>query len=97
MTTGNDDIIFNLFYLIRQVENALLYTDDANYITAQSNYKAPLWIYICGTLSDETPLTELKTLVKESLTQNHPSSNTAYQKLGYVKAGEITEFTMIQK
>lgn len=70
MIAGNDDIIFNLFYLIRQGENALLYTDDANYITAQSNYKAPLWIYICGKLSDEPPLAELKTLIKESLTQN---------------------------
>lgn len=70
MVTGNDDIVFNLFYLIRNSENAMIYTDDKHYIVAQSNYETPVWVYINGELKDNTVITELKELMKASIAQN---------------------------
>lgn len=46
MLSGNNEIIFNLISLIRSDENADIFTDDKSYLTAQSNPKAPLWIYL---------------------------------------------------
>lgn len=41
-----DAIPFNLLYLIREDQNALLLTDDVDCIVAQTNEKTPLWLYL---------------------------------------------------
>lgn len=82
MVTGNDDIVFNLFYLIRNSENAMSYTDGKNYIVAKSNYETPVWVYINGELKDNTVITELKELMK------------GYAKM---LVGEITEFAVVKE
>lgn len=79
MIQGNDEIVFNLFYLIKQDESASIYTNDISYITAQSNYKAPLWIYINENL-DKTALTEIKEIIKNSLSLNANVHINAQQK-----------------
>lgn len=57
MVTGNDEIVFNLFYLIRNNENAMIYTDGKHYIVAQSNYETPVWVYINGELKHNAVIT----------------------------------------
>ena len=46
MLSGDNEIIFNLISLIRSDENAMIYTDDKSYLTAQSNPCTPIWVYI---------------------------------------------------
>lgn len=41
-----DKIIYNLFYMIREKENAFITTDNTTYIIAQSNEHTPLWIWL---------------------------------------------------
>ena len=43
-----DAIPFNLLYLIREDPDALLLTDDAGCIVAQTNENKPLWLYLAG-------------------------------------------------
>ncbi len=45
MISGDNEIIFNLISLIRSDENAMIYTDDRSYLTAQSNPHTPIWVY----------------------------------------------------
>lgn len=45
MISGDNEIIFNLISLIRIDENAIIYTDDRSYLTAQSNPYTPIWVY----------------------------------------------------
>lgn len=45
LVQGNDEITFNLFYLVRGCEDARIYTDDKSYIVAQSNQYTPIWIF----------------------------------------------------
>lgn len=45
MVKGNDEIIYNLFYVIRTSQDPYIVTDDISYIFAQSNPNTPIWIY----------------------------------------------------
>lgn len=46
LVLSKKEYVFNLFYLIRSAENALMLTDDCTYIIAQSNKDTPMWIFI---------------------------------------------------
>lgn len=45
LVQGNDEITYNLFYLVRGCEDARIYTDDKSYIVAQSNVHTPIWVF----------------------------------------------------
>ena len=61
-----DAIPFNLLYLIREDQNALLLTDDAGCIVAQTNEKTPMWLYLAGEPADSLRR-ELVELIRERL------------------------------
>ncbi len=48
LVKGPDEIIYNLFYLIRDDLDSYLVTNDRTYILAQSNTKTPVWIFQNG-------------------------------------------------
>lgn len=48
LVKGPDEIIYNLFYLIREDLDSYLVTNDRTYILAQSNAKTPVWIFQNG-------------------------------------------------
>ena len=64
LVKGHDEIIYNLFYVIRSGENAFIVTDDRSYILAQSNPNTPIWIY-CNNKMDHTSECELVRLLCE--------------------------------
>lgn len=45
MISGDNEIIYNLISLIRSDADAIIYTDDVSFLTAQSNPFTPIWIY----------------------------------------------------
>ncbi|HEX3023357.1 MAG TPA: GNAT family N-acetyltransferase [Lachnospiraceae bacterium] len=54
LISGRYEYVFNLFYLIRSNEDALMITDDCTYIIAQSKRNTPLWIFVNDKANLET-------------------------------------------
>lgn len=76
LMTENDKILFNLFYLIADSENAFWVTDDKSYIIGQTNERLPMWIWIKDTL-DEGAEAEIKSVLLEKLAANPKLKITA--------------------
>ena len=58
LLTGDDGMVFNLVELIREQNNARLYTDGKSYLAAQSDAACPIWVYT-NALADELTEKEL--------------------------------------
>lgn len=77
-------IVFNLVAFIRGQDNAMLYTDGASYLTAQSSPNTPMWIYV-NPRADERTESELFEVLDSALNQN---------KTVRINAQEIAEKTL---
>lgn len=73
------EYVFNLFYLIRSDENALMLTDDCTYIIAQSSKDTPMWIFINEKANIDTEKDILQILVRQ-LTENSKLKLNAEEK-----------------
>lgn len=69
LVKGHDEIIYNLFYVIRAGENSFIVTDDRSYILAQSNPNTPIWIY-CNDKMNSASECELVGLLRERIELN---------------------------
>lgn len=74
-----DKIIYNLFYLIREKENAFTATDEATYIIGQSNESTPLWMWL-KEKPDGTIDKEIYDIVESRLLLNHNLKVVAHEK-----------------
>lgn len=54
LLTGDDGIVFNLVALIREQNNARLYTDGKSYLAAQSDAACPIWVYANAHADEQT-------------------------------------------
>ena len=69
MITGDNEIIFNLIFLIRSDKNAAIFTDDRSYIVAQTNLHTPIWIYLNDRADMETE-NELVQILSDLIEKN---------------------------
>lgn len=73
-----DKIIYNLFYLIREGDNAFFATDDSKYMIGQSNERAPLWMWL-KQIPDENVEKEICDIIKSRLVLNQNLQLNAYE------------------
>ena len=69
MISGDNEIIFDLISLIRSDADAMIYTDDKLYLTAQSNPFTPLWVCTIGK-PDAVAQEELKGILTKAIEDN---------------------------
>lgn len=69
LVKGRDEIIFNLFNMIRTCENATIFTDDRSYIVAQSNEYTPAWVFANDNFDDVT-IQEVTPILSDMLRKN---------------------------
>lgn len=69
LLTENDEILFNMFLMIRDDPKARLFTDDRHFILAQSNEKTPVWLWLSHD-PDESALSDVTQLLLDALQRN---------------------------
>lgn len=77
-----DRIIYNLFYLIREGDNAFFITDDSTYIIGQGNESAPLWMWL-KQIPEENVEKEICDIIESRLVLNQNLQLNAYE--GYAR------------
>lgn len=77
-----DRIIYNLFYLIREEDNAFFATDNSKYIIGQGNESAPLWMWL-KQIPDENVEKEICDIIESRLILNQNLQLNAYE--GYAR------------
>ncbi|MFA9378776.1 MAG: GNAT family N-acetyltransferase [Lachnotalea sp.] len=70
LVKGNNEILFNLFYSIRNNENAFMVTDDNLYIIVHSNLKSTMWIFL-NKIPDIKEENEICSIIYERLEINN--------------------------
>lgn len=65
----NEKILFNLFYLISDSEDAFWVTDEEFYIIGQTNERLAMWIWIKENTSEDV-LTDIEGVIEERLDLN---------------------------
>ena len=80
LMSENDKILFNIFYLISDSQNAFWITDDESYIIGQTNERLPMWIWVKENASADA-LTEIEKVIEERLVLNGKLSVTADEKM----------------
>lgn len=69
MISGDNEIIFNLISLIRSDADAMIYTDNKSYLTAQSNSFTPIWIYTNENI-DYMAIAEIADILVQAIEKN---------------------------
>jgi uncharacterized protein len=77
-----DRIIYNLFYLIREGDNAFFATDNSTYIIGQGNESAPLWMWL-KQIPDENVEKEICAIIESRVVLNQNLQLNAYE--GYAR------------
>ena len=62
LMSDTDNIVYNLFHLIRSDRSSFIVTDDKYYIYAQNSRRAPHWVFIKET-PDEKSFEELVAMI----------------------------------
>ncbi len=69
LMSENEKILFNLFYLISDSEDAFWVTDEEFYIIGQTNERLAMWIWIKENTSEDV-LTDIEGVIEERLDLN---------------------------
>ena len=69
LMSENEKILFNLFYLISDSENAFWVTDEEFYIIGQTNERLAMWIWIKENTSEDV-LMDIEGIIEERLELN---------------------------
>lgn len=69
LMSENEKILFNLFYLISDSEDAFWVTDEEFYIIGQTNERLAMWIWIKENTSEDV-LTDIEEVIEERLDLN---------------------------
>ncbi len=69
LLNGNDAIVYNLVAFIREQSGARLHTDGRSYLTAQTNFNCPMWVYV-NAQADTRTEKELLAVFSEAIEEN---------------------------
>ena len=69
MMSENEEILFNIFFLILENDDAFWASDEKSYIIGQTNERLPLWIWI-GERADEEAYSQMESTLEERLALN---------------------------
>ena len=69
LMTQDEQILFNVFYLILDNDSSFWASDEKSYIIGQTNERLPLWIWI-GEQADDEAYREMESILEQRLEQN---------------------------